>query len=57
MEEAAGGQEDDLDGMTDGGFTTDGESEFGDDDAPGVRLDELLDDMEGECCHEREGRR
>lgn len=42
MEEADTG-----DGATDDGFTTDGESEFGD-DLPGVRLDELLDDMEGE---------
>lgn len=28
------------------GITTDGESEWGDDDAPRVRLDELLDDLE-----------
>lgn len=30
----------------DDGMTTDGESEWGDDDAPRVRLDELLDDLE-----------
>lgn len=49
-EKAAAGQdamdEDDGDALTDDGFTTDGESEMGDDDAPGVRLDELLEDME-----------
>ncbi|PWN22497.1 NMD3-domain-containing protein [Microstroma glucosiphilum] len=38
------------DGMTDDGFTTDGESEFGDDeDVPRIRMEELLDDMDGEC--------
>ncbi|KAJ1023195.1 hypothetical protein NDA16_003348 [Ustilago loliicola] len=30
----------------DDGMTTDGESEWGDDDAPRVRMDELLDDLE-----------
>lgn len=38
----------DLDGMTDDGFTTDGDSEFGDDEVPRVRIDELLDEMDGE---------
>ncbi|KAN0061451.1 ribosome-binding protein [Thecaphora frezii] len=31
---------------TDDGLTTDGESEWGDDDAPRVRMEELLDDLE-----------
>ncbi len=34
------------DGDFDDGMTTDGESEWGDDDAPRVGLDELLDDLE-----------
>ncbi|UZJ51814.1 hypothetical protein CBS101457_001134 [Exobasidium rhododendri] len=47
MADVAGQHQDqDFDGMTDDGFTTDGDSEFGDDDLPGVRLDELLDDMD-----------
>lgn len=46
MQDAAGNA--DLDAMTDDGFTTDGDSEFGDDQVPGVRLEELLDDMDGE---------
>lgn len=49
MRDAAGKDGDgDLDGLTDDGFTTDGESEFGDDDVPGIRMEELLDDMDGE---------
>ncbi len=41
---ANGGMEEDAD--FDDGATTDGESEWGDDDAPRVGLDELLDDLE-----------
>lgn len=46
MQEASGDAN--VDALTDDGFTTDGESEFGDDEVPGIRLDELLDDMDGE---------
>ncbi|EPQ31609.1 uncharacterized protein PFL1_00942 [Pseudozyma flocculosa PF-1] len=42
----AAGEELMDDAETDDGMTTDGESEFGDDDAPRVRIDELLDDLE-----------
>ncbi|SJX64274.1 probable NMD3-nonsense-mediated mRNA decay protein [Sporisorium reilianum f. sp. reilianum] len=41
---ANGGMEEDAD--VDDGMTTDGESEWGDDDAPRVGMDELLDDLE-----------
>ncbi|GAC99706.1 nonsense-mediated mRNA decay protein 3 [Pseudozyma hubeiensis SY62] len=41
---ANGGMEED--GEFDDGATTDGESEWGDDDAPRVGMDELLDDLE-----------
>lgn len=47
-----GGAADIDDGMTDDGMTTDGESEFGDDeDVPRIRMEELLDDMDGELRH------
>lgn len=42
---AATDDDDGFDGMTDDGFTTDGESEFGD-EVPSVPMDELLDDLE-----------
>ncbi|PWN46710.1 putative NMD3-nonsense-mediated mRNA decay protein [Violaceomyces palustris] len=46
MQDEMQDDEDDDDAATDAGFTTDGESEWGDDDAPRVRMEELLDDLE-----------
>lgn len=44
MDEASD-EKDEYDAMTDDGFTTDGESEFGD-EVPSVPIDELLDDFD-----------
>lgn len=50
------GVEKEVDMDADDGMTTDGESEFGDEDVPTVGMDELLDDLEGELtdCEEDE---
>lgn len=40
------------DAFDDGATTTDGESEWGDDDAPRIRMDELLDDLEDMAIEE-----